>query len=115
VPLRKPGATVKPASDAERLYASIEKISGDKIKQTVEVKNGVDSEQAKKIVKLIKDNKLKVQASIQGTAVRVSGRQEGRLAGCDPARQEIRHRDPAAVPEFSRLTATALKFRFLVH
>jgi uncharacterized protein YajQ (UPF0234 family) len=73
VPLRKPGATVKPASDAERLYASIEKISGDKIKQTVEVKNGVDSEQAKKIVKLIKDNKLKVQASIQGTAVRVSG------------------------------------------
>ena len=51
----------------------IEKISGDKIKQTVEVKNGVESEQAKKIVKLIKDNKLKVQASIQGTAVRVSG------------------------------------------
>jgi len=51
----------------------IEKIGGDKIKQTVEVKNGVDSERAKKIVKLIKDNKLKVQASIQGTAVRVSG------------------------------------------
>ena len=50
-----------------------EKIGGDKIKQTVEVKNGVESEQAKKIVKLIKDNKLKVQASIQGTAVRVSG------------------------------------------
>lgn len=51
----------------------IEKIGGDKIKQTVEVKNGVDSERARKIVKLIKDNKLKVQASIQGTAVRVSG------------------------------------------
>jgi len=51
----------------------VEKIGGDKIKQTVEVKNGVESEQAKKIVKLIKDNKLKVQASIQGTAVRVSG------------------------------------------
>ena len=51
----------------------IEKIGGDKIKQTVEVKNGVDTEQARKIVKLIKDNKLKVQASIQGTAVRVSG------------------------------------------
>lgn len=50
-----------------------EKISGDKVKQTVEVKNGIESEQAKKIVKLIKDNKLKVQASIQGTAVRVSG------------------------------------------
>ena len=51
----------------------IEKIGGDKIKQTVDVKNGIESEQAKKIVKLIKDAKLKVQASIQGTAVRVSG------------------------------------------
>lgn len=51
----------------------VEKISGDKVKQTVEVKNGIESEQAKKIAKLIKDAKLKVQASIQGTAVRVSG------------------------------------------
>ena len=51
----------------------IEKIGGDKIKQTVQVKNGIESEQAKKIAKLIKDAKLKVQASIQGTAVRVSG------------------------------------------
>ena len=51
----------------------IEKIGGDKIKQTVDVKNGIESEAAKKIVKLIKDAKLKVQASIQGTAVRVSG------------------------------------------
>ena len=51
----------------------IEKIGGDKVKQTVEVTNGIDSEKAKKIVKLIKDAKLKVQASIQGTAVRVSG------------------------------------------
>ncbi len=52
---------------------NIEKISGDKIKQTIEVKNGIESDQARRIVKLIKDNKLKVQASIQGTAVRVSG------------------------------------------
>lgn len=51
----------------------IEKVSGDKIKQAVEVRNGIESDQAKKIVKLIKDAKLKVQASIQGTAVRVSG------------------------------------------
>ncbi|MFH1044320.1 MAG: YajQ family cyclic di-GMP-binding protein [Pseudomonadota bacterium] len=51
----------------------IEKIGGDKIRQTVEVKNGIESEQAKKMVKLIKESKLKVQTSIQGTAVRVSG------------------------------------------
>ena len=50
-----------------------EKISGDKLKQSVEVRIGIDSEKSKKIVKLIKDNKLTVQASIQGTAVRVSG------------------------------------------
>jgi cyclic-di-GMP-binding protein len=50
-----------------------EKISGNKLKQAVEVKNGLEQETAKRIVKLIKDSKLKVQASIQGTAVRVSG------------------------------------------
>ena len=52
---------------------NIEKISGDKVKQLVTVKNGIASDQAKKIVKLVKDNKLKVQASIQGDAVRVTG------------------------------------------
>ena len=51
----------------------IEKTSGDKVKQLVTVKNGIASDQAKKIVKLVKDNKLKVQASIQGDAVRVTG------------------------------------------
>ncbi len=51
----------------------IEKISGDKVKQTVTVRNGIASEKAKQIVKLVKDAKLKVQASIQGEAVRVAG------------------------------------------
>ena len=51
----------------------IEKISGDKVKQVVTIKNGIQGDSAKKIVKLVKDSKLKVQASIQGDAVRVSG------------------------------------------
>lgn len=51
----------------------IEKAGGDKVRQTVTVRTGVDQELAKKIVKLIKDSKLKVQATIQGEAVRVSG------------------------------------------
>lgn len=51
----------------------IEKIGGDKVKQVVTVKNGIASNTAKKIVKLVKDNKLKVQASIQGEAVRCTG------------------------------------------
>jgi hypothetical protein len=51
----------------------IEKVGGDKVKQTVTVRTGVNQELGKKLVKLLKDSKLKVQASIQGDAVRVSG------------------------------------------
>ncbi len=51
----------------------VEKVSGNKVKQVVTVKEGVTGDLAKKIVKAIKDSKLKAQASIQGEAVRVSG------------------------------------------
>ena len=50
-----------------------EKIGGDKVKQKVTVKNGVETELAKKIVKMIKDAKLKVTAAIQGDVVRITG------------------------------------------
>jgi cyclic-di-GMP-binding protein len=50
-----------------------EKIGGDKMKQLITVKNGIETELAKRIVKLLKDAKLKVTASIQGESVRVSG------------------------------------------
>jgi len=50
----------------------IEKI-GTKVKQAINVKIGIEQERAKQIVRTIKDSKMKVQASIQGTAVRVSG------------------------------------------
>ncbi len=52
---------------------AIEKIGGDKVKQPVNVRSGIEQERAKQIVKLVKDSRLKVQASIQGSAVRVSG------------------------------------------
>jgi len=58
-----------------------EKISGNKMKQLVDVKNGIEQETAKRIVKLIKDAKIKVQASIQGDAVRVSGAKKDDLQG----------------------------------
>ena len=54
-------------------YGGVEKVSGNKVKQVVTVRVGVEQELAKKIVKLVKDSKMKVQASIQGDAVRVSG------------------------------------------
>ena len=50
-----------------------EKISGNKMKQLLTVRTGVEQELAKKVVKLVKESRLKVQASIQGDAVRVSG------------------------------------------
>jgi uncharacterized protein YajQ (UPF0234 family) len=51
----------------------VQKIGGDKVKQVIKVRSGIESEQAKKISRLIKDSKLKVQAQIQGDAVRVTG------------------------------------------
>lgn len=50
-----------------------ESISGNKVKQTITIKTGVQSELAKKIVKIIKESKLKAQASIQGEVVRIAG------------------------------------------
>jgi uncharacterized protein YajQ (UPF0234 family) len=50
-----------------------DKISGDKVKQVVEIQKGIQGDLAKKIVRIIKDSKIKVQASIQGDAVRVTG------------------------------------------
>jgi len=57
----------------------VETVSGDKVKQAITVKVGVDQELGKKLQKLIKDAKLKVQASIQGDAVRVSGAKKDEL------------------------------------
>ena len=51
----------------------VQKISGNKVRQDIRVKVGIDSELAKRITRLIKDSKLKVQTSIQGDAVRVTG------------------------------------------
>jgi uncharacterized protein YajQ (UPF0234 family) len=54
-------------------HGDIQKVSGNKVKQVVTVRVGIEQELAKKIVKAVKDSKMKVQASIQGDAVRVSG------------------------------------------
>ena len=51
----------------------VETIGGGKVKQIVKVREGVDQELGKKIVKLIKDSKMKVQGSIQGDVVRITG------------------------------------------
>jgi uncharacterized protein YajQ (UPF0234 family) len=48
-------------------------VSGNKSKQVVTVRTGIEAPRAKEIIKLLKDSKMKVQGSIQGDAVRVSG------------------------------------------
>ena len=59
----------------------VQAISGNKAKQDLKIKSGIDQELGKKIIKLIKDSKLKVQATIHGDAVRVTGaKQFPRLA-----------------------------------
>ncbi|MBC7702152.1 YajQ family cyclic di-GMP-binding protein [Aquabacterium sp.] len=50
-----------------------EKIGGDKVKQVITVKAGIEAELAKKINKLLKDSKIKVTSSIQGDSIRVQG------------------------------------------
>lgn len=69
-----PAMEKKEADSAKRLdHQDLQKISGNKVKQVLKIKDGIDTELAKKIVKLLKDGGLKVQASIQGDTVRVTG------------------------------------------
>jgi cyclic-di-GMP-binding protein len=69
-----PAMEKKEADSAKRLdHQDVQKVSGNKVKQVLKIKAGIDAELAKKIVKLLKDSGLKVQASIQGDTVRVTG------------------------------------------
>ena len=78
-----PAMEKKEAESTKRLdHQAVQKVSGNKVKQDLKIKLGIESEMAKKIVKLIKDGKLKVQASIQGDAVRVQGAKRDDLQEC---------------------------------
>jgi len=68
------GRLAKRGLDVRSLQkGDVERIGGDKVKQALAVRTGVDQDLGRTIVKLIKDSRLKVQAAIQGDAVRVSG------------------------------------------
>ncbi|MEY2631381.1 MAG: hypothetical protein RIR00_35 [Pseudomonadota bacterium] len=69
-----PAMEKKEKESTKRLdHQPVQKVSGNKVKQELKIKIGIETELAKKVVKLIKDAKLKVQASIQGDTVRVQG------------------------------------------
>ena len=78
--------------------AKVEKIGGDKVKQLIVIKSGVDTETAKKIQTAIKQSKLKVQAAIQGDTVRVTGAKRDELQA---AMALIRHEAPDAPLSFN--------------
>jgi uncharacterized protein YajQ (UPF0234 family) len=61
------------------IFETPEKAGGDMVRQTVAVTNGIDIETARKVVKLVKDTKLRVQAAIQGEEVRITGKQRDDL------------------------------------
>ena len=78
-----PAMEKKEAESTKRLDEQpLQKVSGNKVKQELKIKLGIETELAKKIVKMIKDAKLKVQASIQGYAVRVQGAKRDDLQEC---------------------------------
>ena len=78
-----PAMEKKEKESVKRLdHQKIVSVSGNKVKQDMKVRDGIDSDLAKKIVKTIKDGKLKVQASIQGESVRVQGAKRDDLQGC---------------------------------
>lgn len=60
-------------------FGDPERAGGDMLRQEVKVLNGIDIEVARKVVKLVKDAKLKVQASIQGDEVRITGKKRDDL------------------------------------
>jgi len=60
-------------------YQKVEPAAGGAVRQLVKIQQGIPTEKAKEIVRFIKDAKLKVQASIQGESVRVSGKDRDTL------------------------------------
>jgi len=62
-------------------YGKVEPAAGATVRQVAKIQQGISSEKAKDIVKTIKDQKLKVQASIQADQVRVSGKSKDDLQG----------------------------------
>jgi cyclic-di-GMP-binding protein len=60
-------------------YQKVEPAAGGTVRQLVKVQQGIPTDKAKEVVKFIKDNKFKVQASIQGETVRVSGKDRDTL------------------------------------
>ena len=97
------GKCAKRGVDVRALERDLEKVSGNKVKQIVEVKNGIETEKSKSLVKLLKDSKMKVQAAIQGPAVRVTGAKKDDLQAAIQLLRKSVTDIPLQYPELPRL------------
>ncbi|PWK15489.1 YajQ family cyclic di-GMP-binding protein [Tumebacillus permanentifrigoris] len=79
-------------------FGKVEPASGGSVRQVAKLKQGLDQDNAKKIVKIIKDAKLKVQVTIQGDQVRVTGKSRDDLQAVI---QLLRHSDLAVDLQFT--------------
>ena len=78
-----PALEKKEPDSSKRMEAEkIESVSGNKSRQNLIIKSGIEMDLAKKIIKTIKEAKIKVQASIQGDELRVSGAKRDILQEC---------------------------------
>ena len=78
-----PAMEKKEPDSSKRMEAEkIESVSGNKSKQNLKIKSGIEMDLAKKIIKTIKEAKIKVQASIQGDELRVNGAKRDILQEC---------------------------------
>ena len=78
-----PALEKKEPDSSKRMEAEkIESVSGNKSKQNLKIKSGIEIDLAKKIIKTIKEAKIKVQASIQGDELRVNGAKRDILQEC---------------------------------
>lgn len=72
-------ALIKCSIDPQAMDCAEPVTSGKQVRQTVVLRHGLDSDQCRKLVKIIKDSKLKVQAQVQGDQVRVTGKKRDDL------------------------------------
>ena len=86
--------------DIASLKADEPQIAGKHAKQTVTLVQGIDTTLAKKIVKLVKDNKTKVQAAIQGEKVRITGKKRDDLQECIAALRAAELEQPLQFDNF---------------
>ena len=84
-------------------YGKVEPAAGGTVRQRISIQQGIPPEKAKEIVKFIKDTKAKVQASIQGDAVRVSGKDRDTL---QEVIAQLRARDFGIDMQFSNYRST---------